>query len=210
VPKFPGPPARGQLVARLPPDVKSLPRGTVLWRIYYRGGAHPAAWDQFRHWGPVSNVRFDHLSSPPRRQARGILYGGLRVYTCFAEVFQETRTIERSRNRPWLAGFRLTRSVSLLDLTGTWPTKAGASMAINSGRRDRARAWSLRVYEDYPAIEGLYYPSSMDANRPTLALYERAQNALPARPVFNRGLADPALNRAVVKAALLFNYGVDP
>jgi hypothetical protein len=28
--------------------------------------------------------------------------------------------------------------------------------------------------------------------------------------VFDRTLADPALNRAVVKAALLFNYGVDP
>ncbi len=74
----------------------------------------------------------------------------------------------------------------------------------------RARAWSLRVYEDYPTIEGLYYPSSMDVNRPTIALYERAQNALAARPVFARALADPALNRAVVKEALLFNYGVDP
>jgi hypothetical protein len=155
-------------------------------------------------------VRFDHHSSPPRQQAHGILYGGLRVYTCFAEVFQETRTIERSRNRPWLAGFRLTLSFSLLFLMGKWPTKAGASMAINSGRRDRARAWSLRVYEDYPTIEGLYYPSSMDANRPAFSLYERAQNALPARPVFDRALADPALNRAVVEAALLFNYGVAP
>ena len=154
-------------------------------------------------------MRFDHHSSPARQQTRGILYGGLRVYTCFAEVFQDTRTIERSRNRPWLAGFELTRNVSLLDLAGTWPTKAGASMAINSGRRDRARAWSLRVYEDYPTIEGLHYPSSMDGNRPMLALYERARNALPARPVFDRALADPSLNRAVVKAALLFNYGVD-
>ena len=182
MPKFPEPPPRGQLAARLPPDVEILRRGTVLWRIYYRGGAHPA----------------------------GILYGGLRVYTCFAEAFQDTRTIDRSRNRPWLAGFELARNVSLLDLTGTWPTKAGASMAMSSGRRDRARAWSQRGYEDYPTIEGLYYASSMDANQPSVALYERAQNALPARPVFDRALADPALNSAVVKAAVLFNYGVDP
>jgi len=209
VPKFPGPPTRGQLAARLPPDLEILRRGTVLWRIYYRGGAHPAAWDRFRHWGPVPNVRFDHHSSPARQQARGILYGGLRVYTCFAEAFQETRTIDRSRNRPWLAGFELGRNVSLLDLTGTWPTKAGASMAINSGRRDRARAWSQRVYEDYPTTEGLYYPSSMDANQPSVALYERAQDALPSRPLFDRALADPALNSAVVKSALLFNYAVE-
>jgi len=155
-------------------------------------------------------MRFDRHSSPTRQQGRGIIYAGLRVYTCFAEVFQDTRTIERSRNRPWLVGFELTRSVSLLNLTGTWPTKAGASMAINSGRRDRARAWSLRVHQDYPTIEGLYYPSSIDSNRPAMALYERAQSALPARPLFHRALADPALNGAVVKAALLFNYRVEP
>lgn len=100
--------------------------------------------------------------------------------------------------------------MSLLDLAGTWPTKAGASMAINSGRRDRARAWSLRVYEDYPAVEGLHYASSMDSNQPAVALYERAQDALPVRPLFHRALADPGLTGAVARAALLFNYGVDP
>ena len=175
-----------------------------------RGGAHATAWNRFRHWGPVRNARFDHHSLPPREQARGILYAALRVYTCFAEVFQDTRTIERSRNLPWLAGIPLARDVSLLDLTGDWPTRAGASMAINSGRRDRARAWSRRIYEDYPLVDGVYYASSMDANRPAVALYERARNALAARPVFQRALADPALDAAVAKAALSFNYLVEP
>ena len=147
---------------------------------------------------------------PAREQARGTLYGALRVYTCFAEVFQDTRTIERSRKRPWLVGFELIRPVSLLDLTGTWPTQAGASMAISSGRRDRARAWSVRIYGDYPTIEGLYYPSSMDSNKPSVAFYERADDAIPARPLFHRALADPALSGAVVQAALLFKYGVEP
>ncbi len=79
-------------------------------------------------------------------------------------------------------------------------------MAVNSGRRDRARRWSLRIYEDYPGIEGLYYPSSMDSNQPAIVLYERAQNALPSRASFQRALADPAVNNAVVKAASLFSY----
>jgi hypothetical protein len=139
-----------------------------------------------------------------------MVYGALRVYTCFAEVFQDTRTIERSRNRPSLVGFELIRPLSLLDLTGTWPTRARASMAISSGRRDRARAWSVRIYEDYPTIEGLYYPSSMDSNQPSVALYERATNAIPTRPLFHRAVADPALNAAVVRAALLFGYGIEP
>jgi hypothetical protein len=210
VAKFPDPPAARGLVARLPADGKVLPAGTVLWRIYHRGGAHPTGWDQLRHWGPAAGARFDHHLEPARDQDRGILYAALRVYTCFAEVFQDARTIERSRNRPWLAGFGLVRDLSLNDLTGSWPTRAGASMAINSGRRDRARAWSRRIYEDYPAVDGLYYASSMDANQPAVALYERARTAIAPRPLFHRALADPALNPAVVKAALLFRYLVEP
>jgi hypothetical protein len=155
-------------------------------------------------------MRFDHHTDPPRLQGRGIIYGALRVYTCFAETFQATRTIERSRNDPWLACFRLEQAVSSLDLTGTWPTKAGASMAISSGRRDRARAWSRRIYEDYTQVDGLYYPSSMDGNQPAVALYERAANAFPNRLLFHRALAEGGVNHAVFKAALLFNYAVEP
>ena len=210
MPKFPGPPPAGGLAARLPPEIKILARGTIIWRTYYRGGAHPVAWNRFRYWGPVATARFDHHLIPAGPQTRGTIYGALRVYTCFAEAFQDTRTIERSRNRPWLVGFELIRPVSLLDLTRTWPTKAGASMAINSGRRDRARAWSVRIYEDYPTIDGLYYPSSMDGNQPSVALYERAKRAIPTRPVFHRAVADPALNAAVVRAALLFGYAIEP
>ena len=210
MPKFPGPPSRGQLAARLPPETRALDQGTIVWRIYNRGGANPGAWNRFRHWGPVPNMRFDPHSPPPREQSRGVLYGALRVYTCFAEVFQDTRTIERARSRPWLVAFELARAVPLLDLSGTWPTRAGASMALSSGPRDRARAWSLRIYEDYPKVEGLYYPSSMDSNQPAVTLYERAHDALPPRPLFHRALADPALNGAMVKAAVLFNYLVQP
>lgn len=210
MPKSPEPPGRGQLAARLPPDIHSIPRGSTVWRIYYRGGLHPVAWNRFRRWGPVANMRFDHHSPPPRLQTRSVMYGALLVPTCFAEVFQDTRTIERSRNQPWLVGFGLTRAVALLDLTGNWPTRAGASMAMTTGRRDRARRWSVRIYEDYPAIEGLWYGSSMDANHPAVALYERAQNALPTWPIFHRAVADPALDLHVAAAALRFNYLVVP
>ena len=208
--KFPDPPPRRQLAARLAPEVKRLRRGTLLWRLYRRGGPHPIAWNRFRHWGPAASARFDHHAEPARAQARGILYAGLRLYTCVAEVFQHTRTIERSRSQPWLVGFELAREVSLLDLTGRWPTRAGASMALSTGRRDRARGWSRRIYEDYPAVDGLHYPSSMDANQPAVALYERARDALGPRPVFHRALADPALNAVLGKAAMVFGYLVQP
>lgn len=210
MPKLPEPPPPGRLEASLGPTVKVLPRGARIWRLYYQGGDHPTAWNKFRYWGPGRNMRFDHHTDPPRSQERGVLYGASRVYTCFAEGFQATRTIECSRNEPFLVCYQLKRAVSLLDLTGTWPTKAGASMAINSGRRDRARDWSKRIYEDYEQVEGLYYPSSMDSNRPAVALYERAIGAIPKLPVFHHALTERGLRRVVLAACAIFGYALEP
>jgi hypothetical protein len=66
-------------------------------------------------------------------------------------------------------------------------------MTINSGPRSRARSWSRAIYEAYPEAQGLYYCSSMDANRPAVALYERAEAALSGVPSFHRPLTEPAL-----------------
>jgi hypothetical protein len=159
-------------LAKLSPDVRVLPAGTRLWRLHCAAGAHPSRWNEFRAWGPTGS-RFDHQLPPPRAQARQILYGADNPLTCFAECFQDTRTIARTRDRVTLVAFKLKRDVSLLDLTGTWPTRAGASMAINTGTRVRARKWSVAIYAAYPMIEGLFYCSSMNANRPAVALYER-------------------------------------
>jgi len=137
-----------------------------------------------------------------------VLYLAETALTCFAEAFRGTRAIDRRRDEPWLAGLELVRAVSLLDLTGSWPTRAGASMAINSGPRSRAWRWSQAIYAAYPAVEGLYCASSLDANRPAVMLYERAARALPKRPTFHRALADPTLTAAIVRAARRFNYVV--
>lgn len=128
--------------------------------------------------------------------------------TCLAEVFQDVRVIDRSARDPWLVGFSLARDVALLDLTGTWPTRAGASMAINAGPRPRAQRWSQAIYEAYPDLEGIYYPSSMNANRPAIALYERALTALPRAPVFHRPLRDPALLSVLRHVAQDLGYGL--
>ena len=116
--------------------------------------------------------------------------------------------IDRSARAPWLAGFELRRQITLLDLTGTWPTRAGASMAISSGPRPRAQRWSRVIYEAYPDVEGLLYPSSMHANRPAVALYERAGGALPHTPVFHRPLDDPALLPVLARVARDLGYGL--
>jgi hypothetical protein len=207
VAKFPEPPPLAQLAA-LSPAVRTLPAGTRLWRIYFQSGRHPTAWNAFRQFGPISVSRFDHHLPPAATQGRGILYASPDGSVPFAEVFQDGRVIDRTRDGPWLVAFDLEVPVALLDLAGAWPTRAGASAAINSGPRPRARRWSQRIYEAYPVVVGLWYRSSMGGNRPAVALYERAAPALPARPVFHRSLADSALTAIVLRAARRFGYAV--
>jgi len=201
--KLPEPPNR----LAIPPEILTRPSGARGWRIYFAGGGHPTTWQAFRFFGPTSS-RFDHHDPPPALQARGILYAADSPLTCLAEVFQATRIIDRVSNAPWLVAFDSARDVPLLDLTGTWPTRAGGSMAIASGPRPRARRWSRAIYATYPDIEGLRYASSMHANRPALALYERARNAVPAAPVFHRALSDPALVPRLNAAAATLGYGL--
>jgi hypothetical protein len=126
--------------------------------------------------------------------------------TPLAEVFQDTRVIDRAARSPWLVAYELDADLALLDLTGTYPTRAGASMLINCGSRPRARAWSRAFYEAYPKIQGLHYASCMHENRPSLALYERAEAAIPAQPSFHRALSDQALRLMLRNAAVKLNY----
>jgi hypothetical protein len=200
--KLPSPPPGGLALDAI---TATLDAGTRVWRIYSTGGAHPSTWNGFRFYGPTQS-RFDHHDEPPRVQAKGILYTAREPLTCLAEFFQATRVIDRARRASWLVGLELQRDVVLLDLTGLWPTQAGASMAINSGPRPRARQWSRAIYGAYPDVDGLLYASSMHANRPAVALYERAENVLPAAPVFNRALADRALLPRLSHAAGQLGY----
>jgi hypothetical protein len=203
---FSDPPPKAQLTS-ISPDIKILPADETLWRIYFRSGPHPTTWNQFRKYGPT-NSRFDHHTTPKRHQKRSIIYSAVHGPTCFAEVYQDTRIIDRKRNDPWLVGFRIVRKVALLDLTGLWPTKAGASMAINSGSKAKARKWSRAIYSAYSNVEGLWYCSAMHKNLPAVALYDRAVSVMPMNPVFNRALIDPIMTTVIKNAAHKFNYGM--
>jgi hypothetical protein len=206
VPKLPNPPAPAELARRLPARPVALPSNSELWRIYFSGASFPADWASFRHDGPLLSARFDHHLPPPHEQERGILDAATAIITCVAEVFQHQRLIDTRDRQPWLVGFRLRRRISLLDLTGTWPTAAGASMLINAGRRDRARAWSGAINDAYPTVEGLWYCSSMNANQPAVALYERASGLIDPSPIFHRELADPSLLDPLRRAAEELGY----
>jgi hypothetical protein len=206
LPKFPEPPPAAEL-AQIEPAWRVLSAGSLLWRIYFRGGGHPTFWNTPRAYGPTQG-RFDHHVPPPRVQERSILYLAEEGAICFAEVFQDTRLIDRMARDPWLAGFILRHPLRLLDLTGVWPTRAGASMAINTGPRSRAQRWSRAIYEAYLEAFGVYYPSSMYRNRPCVALYERGETVLPKVPEFHRPLRDPALLPVIRRVAKEIGYGL--
>jgi hypothetical protein len=212
VPKLPRP--RRPLVPLDPQDVRTLRRGTRLYRVYRVGGPYPAGWNTMREYGPTS-ARFDPQVDPPRNQERGVLYAAGSIPTALAEAFGLTRVIERRRDDPWLAGFRLVIRLRLLDLTGAWPTRAGGSQAISSGRKDIARTWAQAVYEEYE-VDGLWYPSSMSGTLrrrgdPRLlgyavALFDRASVAVPKHPDFHLPLSHPALAGSLGVIAERYGY----
>jgi hypothetical protein len=134
------------------------------------------------------------------------MYAGRDLATCVAEVFQGSRVVDRFAGDRFLAAFRLTRSIRLLDLTGDWPTRAGASQALASGPRPRAQAWARAIYETYPGLEGIWYPSSMHGGHPAIALFERAESAVPATPELDVPLSHPGLLADLTRAASLLGY----
>lgn len=211
--KFPEPPDVAFLRA-LTPVTQNIPAGTVVARIFFSSGDHPTTWDAFRYFGPT-NSRFDHQlcdkNNQPFFQERGIMYlavGAESIPTCLAEVFQTVRIIDRFAKNPILTGFELAESINLLDLSGPFCTAVGASTAINSGSRIRARRWAQQFYAAYPEIDGILYGSSMYGNSPAIALFERAARAIPSRPVFHRALQDSLLDNVLTETARKINYNL--
>jgi hypothetical protein len=123
-----------------------------------------------------------------------------------AEVFQAKRRIDVRAAHPMLATFEIAREVPLLDLTGLWPTRAGASTAIHSGPRPRAQAWARALYDAFPRTDGVLYCSSMNANQPCIALFERAAAALPPLPTSNDALSNPLLRALLLRFATRLGY----
>jgi RES domain len=212
VAKFPSSPGVRAL-ARLAPAISTLGAGTTLARIYYSRGEHPQVWNQFRYFGPL-NSRWDHhvsgASGNPEMQSRGIYYAARDAKTCLAEAFQATRRIDRAFQAPWLVVFATVARLKLLDLTGDFATRMGASMAIHSGSRGRARGWARDLYEAYPEVQGILYAASMHGGQHAIALNERAlkEPLFPAHPLFHRALADDVMLDPLKHAASELGYAL--
>lgn len=84
------------------------------------------------------------------------------------------------------------------------------NQALPASHRGRARAWARTFYDASPALQGLYFPSSMNGNEPAIALTDRAERSrcVPDYPDFNRALADDALVDILKHSARLLGYGL--
>ncbi len=187
------------------PDIVAIATHTVLWRIHETAGEHVVPWNRLRHYGPIERARFDPHDPPPREQDAGVLYTALDVSTALAEVFQLTRTVDLRRRSPHLTGMRATRTLHVLDLSGTWPVRAGASHAIGSGRRDTTRAWARRIVAAWPDLDGLWHASAM-TGLPCLTVFNPGADALPDVPAFSEPLAHPGLRPWLATACVTIGY----
>lgn len=190
----------------LPEEIRELPRGQPLFRIYRAGGRHATTWRPFRTFGPVRIGRFDHHPFPRGESDRGTLYCARDVKTSVAEAFGDERMIDRARDEPYIVLFRLTRRVRTLNLASDWPTRAGGSQALSSGPRPTAQAWSRAIWEDLEEVEGLLYSSSMRAGGTNVALYERAVSAVPTFPDRVLPLSLPAFESDLIRFASQLGY----
>lgn len=187
-------------------------------RIWFAGSRHVSGFAHFRDFGPT-NSRFDHhlpdAAGRPTIGARAILYAidaaaaPHAFMSALAEVFQDTRTIDLVAGEPHLAIFQTIRDLPLLDLTGHWTTRAGASASLSSGPREITKEWSRDFYDAHASLDGLRYRSAMSGGSSlSLALYERGRSAMPTSPIVNRPLRHAALRADLVRAAGTLGYAI--
>jgi hypothetical protein len=142
--------------------------------------------------------------------------------TALVEAFQETAVLNRTRDEPWLVVFSLRRQVRLLDLRGSWSTRAGASMALAAADEpETTQAWARAIYAEYRHIQGLIYPSAMRGRPSTpvpagvsselfchnVGLSDRARLSIAARPRLHLPLDHPGLTAML--GAVASGYGYD-
>lgn len=212
--RLPMPPSVAELAAVLRPteDIVAVHPATRLVRIFTALGNHPQRWNSFRYSGPLPHGRFDPQrpaedGAPGTDPDAGVLYFALSVRTSVAEVYQITSAVDRTARSPHLVVLRPARTLRLLDLTGLWPTRAGASQEISSGPKKVTQVWARRIRQAYPGLDGVWYRSSMDSGDPALALWDPpGNNALPMAPTVLLPLNHPGLDLPLARVCEELNY----
>lgn len=185
--------------------------GTRLLRLY-RPDLHSQTEVSLRSYGPLR--RFDHQRSDPDGNpgddpGRGIWYGGYTLSVCIVEVFGDTGVVAL---RSWRLAFpTLGRDIRLLSLRGGSAIRAGVTAELAKAPYGLSQAWSRYFYEHdeiYGPIDGAIYGSAHN-DEDSIALYERAADALVCTPPCSTTLDDPALRDDLLRICDYYGYEID-
>ena len=178
----------------------------ILWRVHRTTGAHVLPWNALRTYGPLPSMRWDpHPGSRPGPHVEGVLYACTDVATALAEVFQATRVIDTRAGAPRLTAWEPVRPLRLLDLSGTWLIRNGASAALITASRSTCRHWARTIHTGWPHLDGLAVPSTM-TNRPNIVLW--SADSSPESPAFSRALAHPLVWSIAQVSAATIGYRI--
>lgn len=182
-----------------------------LFRIHTVRGRHPMQWDELREFGPLHQMRWDPQLPPAGlHPGVGVAYCATDPTTAFAEVFQSRRVIRTNPNQALTAWFPV-RELRLLDLTGMWATRNGASASLHAAPRSTCRAWAQKIYATGLAgelqLDGLYVPSTMTLS-PMVVLFGGAGNSFPPAPRLSTLLSTSSARLLAVKAAKALGWPV--
>lgn len=179
----------------------------ALWTIHRTTGPYGRAWNTPRQWGPLKVSRWDPHEEPPSLQPdRAVQYAAEDFTTSVAEVFQDFRSIPLDPDYS-VAGWVPTRPLSLLDLTGNWALRAGASTSLFAAPKSTCRAWSRKIFATWPDLDGLLVPSTMTQSR-NIILFASAASSFPSAPELARSLADRALSPLIAHTSRELNWGI--
>lgn len=199
---------------RTPPDSLTITEADLTdWtgpmvRIHGTVGAHALPWWRLRHYGPLPTRFEPHPAPIGHHPDAAVMYVAGSFDTALAEVFQATRTVwAAAPHQPYLVVWQPTRALRLLDVTGTWPLRNGASHALNTGPHNVCRAWPRAIAAHSARVDGLLYTSSM-TGAPAAALFLPAADSFPESPQLSMPLTHPGLTGALRAAARRIGYPV--
>lgn len=188
-----------------------------LWRIHAVAGAHPAAWNELRAFGPVSTCRWDPHPEPRRlHTAAGSPFQGLAPAVAYTAADPDTAFVEVSRNGiitlspdRALTAWEPSRPLELLDLAGSdFLMRNGATDALLSAPHSTCRAWARAIWEQLGGSIGGLLTRSTWTGDPVIVLFPAAARHFPPAPAFTRGLDHPDVATLARRAGRGFGWPV--
>jgi len=150
-----------------------------------------------RPWQRAHGCAHGPIYFNPRNTARfnapngeyGTMYVGDSLACCFVETFGRldtpaattVRSVSEARLRDvCIAVIAPVRPLALVDLTGPGLRRIGADARLIAGDYSASQRWGLAIWAHPTQPDGMLYPARHDPSLQSVALFDRAQDAVVA------------------------------